>query len=72
MREGVGVPEVGIYRSHQDPHLDRNQVDTGQRHAHPPVDDDAFVENAIKHVYDAGAFWFKGCHAGPMMKLKQC
>ena len=63
------MPEVRVDRRDEDPHLDRNEIDTDERNANPSVDDDAFVEHTIEYVYDAGAGWLKGCQNEPVLKI---
>src|SRR5580692_2661497 len=55
LSDGVGTIQVRRDRGHDDPRLDRDQVDADQRDAHPCVDDDPLVKNTVEHVDDTGA-----------------
>src|SRR5579864_3713141 len=51
------VAQIGIERSDHDAGFDGDQVNAHQRDANPRVDDDAFVEDTIEDVDEAGAAW---------------
>src|SRR3954469_3126676 len=45
-----GVLEVGVDRCHDDSRFDRHQIDADEGDAHPRVDDDTLVENAVENI----------------------
>src|SRR5262249_34018271 len=47
LANSLGVFQIRIDRGHDDSRLNRDQVDSDQRHADPGVDDDALVEHSI-------------------------
>src|SRR5581483_7172635 len=47
---GFRILQVCVDGRHDDPRLNRNQIDADEGNTHPRVDDDALVENAIKDV----------------------
>ena len=49
----LGVLEVRVDRGDDDARLDGDEVDADEGHAHPRVDDDPLVENAIENVDEA-------------------
>src|SRR6266702_5553803 len=55
--DGLRVAQVGVDRSDHDAGFDRDQVDADQGDAYPRVDDDAFVQNAVKDVDETRAAW---------------
>ena len=50
LADRFGVLQVGVDRRDDDARLDGDQVDADQRHAHPGIDDDALVQDAIENV----------------------
>ena len=55
MGDRLRVLQVGFDRRHDDPCLDRQEIDAGQRHLDPGVDDNALVENMVENVDDTCA-----------------
>ena len=55
MDDRLRVLQVGFDRRHDDPRLDRQQIDAGQRHLDPGVDDNALVEHMVENVDDTCA-----------------
>src|ERR1043166_2140969 len=53
--DGLGVLQVGVNRGDDDARLDRDQVNADERDANPRVNDDAFVQHAVEHVYQTGS-----------------
>src|SRR5438093_5281905 len=57
LADGFRIFQIGVNRGHHHARFDRNQVDSHQGHAHPRVDHDSFVEDAIEHVDETCAAW---------------
>src|SRR6185503_7707487 len=53
----ICVPQVGVDGGDDDARFDRDQVDANERHAHPRVDDDSFVQDAVEYIDEARATW---------------
>jgi len=49
-----GMAQVGVDRRCDDPRLDGNQINAGDRHPSPGVDDDPFVEHVVENIDEAG------------------
>src|SRR5262249_24346383 len=65
-----GVLEVRVDRSDDYARFDRDQVDAHERDPDPGVDDDAFVENSIEYIDEAGAARCPfDCHRLPAFPL---
>src|SRR5947209_3157294 len=45
----------GVNGGDDDARLDRDQVNADQRDANPRVNDDAFIQHAVEHVYQTGS-----------------
>ena len=50
-----GIAEIGVDRRDNDTRFNGKQVNANERDAHPGVDDDAFVEDAVEHIDQTGA-----------------
>src|SRR5262249_54449650 len=48
--EGARVGQVRLYRRYDYARLNRQKVDAGERHTHPGIDHDSFVQHAVEHV----------------------
>src|ERR1700687_5055236 len=46
----VGVPQVSVDGGDDHTCFDGDEVDADERHAHPSVDDDALVQDAVEHI----------------------
>jgi hypothetical protein len=55
LTNGIGVAQIGVDRRDNDTRFNRDQVNANQGDAHPCVDDDPLVENAIEHVDETGS-----------------
>ena len=53
--ERVRVLQIGLDRSDDHPGIDADEIDAGNGHAAPAVDDDPFVEHSIEHIDEARA-----------------
>jgi hypothetical protein len=49
------VRQIGIYGSYNDTCFQLHQVNAPQRHLHPSVNHDAFVQHPIEHIYETRA-----------------
>ena len=50
MSKRLELPRIGFEGSNDNMPFDRDQIYAHQGEAHPPIDDDALVENAVQNV----------------------
>ena len=53
--ERVRVLQIGLDRSDDHPAIDADEIDAGNRHAAPTIDDNSLVEHSIEHIDEARA-----------------
>ena len=51
--ERVRVLQIGLDRSDDHPAIDADEIDAGNRHAAPTIDDNSLVEHSIEHIDEA-------------------
>ena len=53
--QGAGVRQVAFDRRDNDPRFNRDEVDADERHAHPGIDHDAFIQYTVEHIDETRA-----------------
>ena len=49
------VIQICVYRRHDDPGIDLDEVNPGDRDTAPSIDDDALIQDAIEHIEEVAA-----------------
>src|SRR6266550_1459634 len=50
------VIQICVYRRDDDPGIDLHEVDPGDRDTAPAIDDDALIQDSIKHIEEVAAY----------------